>query len=143
MNMDEQQEAKLPQNDVWAWVDSILRSGRNLIDEASDPAWAEKTYEQLARPIHHALSYYNHAVTFVDEMNRQPWLPGRLRYEYLLGSVPRGQKDPGRRRWAKKDKNLQVVAEYFGYGPQKAAEALRTLTDEQVQAIIKEMEERQ
>ena len=67
-------------------------------------------------------------------MNKNPHLPKKLQYDFLLNSVkPRKRFSP----WARKDSidNLEAVKEYYGYNDDKALQALRILTKDQLDKI--------
>ena len=73
-------------------------------------------------------------VLYVNEMNRLHFLDNRLQYDFLLNSLRK------RKRFAKwlrasKIKNIEYVKEYFGYGNEKAKQALNVLTDDQINII--------
>jgi hypothetical protein len=70
-------------------------------------------------------------------MNMNHGLPQKLQYQYLLNTVR-----PIKRKFEKWQKataiqDIECVKEYFGYSNEKAKEALRILSDEQI-ALIKE-----
>lgn len=86
--------------------------------------------------INRSLSYHLDCVLYVNEMNLWPSLDKDVQYQYLLNSIR-----PMKRKfqpWQKseKDKNIDAVKAYFGYSNQKAREALKVLTDEQIADII-------
>ena len=87
--------------------------------------------------VNRALSYHLDCVLYAQEMNLYPSADKDMQYQYLLNSIR-----PMKRKFvpwqkAKKDKDIECVKEYFGYSNQKATEALRILTDEQIAEIRK------
>ena len=69
-------------------------------------------------------------------MNKNSHLEKKLQYDFLLNSVkPRKRFSP----WAKKDSidYLDIVKEYYGYNDDKALQALRILTKDQLDYIKK------
>ena len=85
--------------------------------------------------VNRALSYHLDCVLYAQEMNFYPSLDKDMQYQYLLNSIR-----PMKRKFipwqkANKDKDIECVKEYFGYSNQKAKEALRILTDEQIAEI--------
>lgn len=87
--------------------------------------------------VNRSLSYHVDCVLYVNEMNVWPALDKDMQYQYLLNSIR-----PMKRKfqpWQKseKDKNIDAVKAYFGYSNQKAKEALKVLTDEQIAEIIR------
>jgi hypothetical protein len=109
-------------------VPSILQTKKYVLDE-------EKDYKSFV--INRALSYHIDCILYANEMNLHPHLPPVVQYQYFLNSIR-----PMKRKfqpWQKQEvvKNLECVKEYFGYSNEKAKEALRILTDDQI-ALIKE-----
>jgi hypothetical protein len=74
-------------------------------------------------------------VLYVNEMNINNSLDVDMQYQYLLNTIrPMKRKFQA---WQKSevDKDIECVKSYFGYSNEKAKEALRILTDEQVAEI--------
>ena len=90
--------------------------------------------------VNRALSYHNDCLLYVAELNRLNNLDKDMQYQYLLNSI-RSMKRPFK-KWQKleTDNNLECVKTYFGYSNQKAKEALRILTDEQIDEIRRKTE---
>ena len=85
--------------------------------------------------VNRSLSYHLDCVPYVQEMNRWPALDKDMQYQYFLNNIR-----PMKRKfapWQKSEveKNIECVKTYFGYSNQKAKEALRILTDEQIAEI--------
>ena len=69
-------------------------------------------------------------------MNKCPNLPKKMQYDLFINSVkPRKRFSP----WARKDSidYLDIVKEYYGYNDDKALQALRILTKDQLDEIKK------
>ena len=84
--------------------------------------------------INKCLSGFIDTVMFANEMNLNHQLPSRLQYDFLINIVRK------RRRfspWIKKDKinDLDAVKSYYGYSNEKAQQALKILTKEQISFI--------
>ena len=108
---------------------SINQSKKNILDDDID---AEKKYP--AYVVNRCLSSFTDTVLLSNEMNKCSHLPKRLQYDFLLNSVkPRKRFSP----WTRKDSidNLEVVKEYYGYNDDKALQALRILTKDQLDKI--------
>jgi hypothetical protein len=102
---------------------SILQTKKDVLENESD-------YKPFI--INRSLSYHMDCILY---------LPPKLQYHYFLNTVrPMKRKFQS---WQKQEtiKNLDCVKEYFGYSNEKAKEALRILTDEQI-AFIKEQLEK-
>ena len=108
---------------------SINQSKKNiLVDDIN----AEKKYPAFV--INRCLSSFTDTVLFANEMNKNPHLPSKLQYDFLLNSVkPRKRFSP----WTRKDSidYLDIVKEYYGYNDDKALQALRILTKDQLDKI--------
>ena len=101
-----------------------------------DPGW-EKNYTPYV--INKCMSHHMDTVIFANEMNRYPNLDKRLQYDFYINTVR------SRRRfspWDKKQKmnDLDVVKQYYGYSNEKAIQALRVLTKEQLNYIKKRID---
>ena len=71
---------------------------------------------------------------FANEINQYPNLDKRLQYDFFINTVrPRKRFSP----WGKKEKvkDLEIVKEFYGYSTEKAVQALRLLSPEQIEFI--------
>ncbi len=112
------------------WLNSINQTKKNLIDE--DPS-IEKEYPTYI--INRCYSGHLDAIMFANEMNIHHSLPKKMQYDFLLNTLrPKKRFSP----WLRKDtiKDLDYVKRYYGYSNEKAKQALRILTKEQL-AFIK------
>ena len=108
---------------------SINQSKKNILNDDVD---AERKYPSYI--INRCLSSFTDTILYVNELNKNPHLPKKLQYDFLLNSVkPRKRFSP----WARKDSidYLDVVKEYYGYNDDKALQALRILTKDQLDKI--------
>ena len=108
---------------------SINQSKKNILDDDVD---AEKKYP--AYVVNRCLSSFMDTILLSNEMNRNSHLPKRLQYDFLINSVkPRKRFSP----WARKDsiEYLDIVKEYYGYNDDKALQALRILTKDDLDTI--------
>lgn len=112
-------------------IPSILQTKKDVLDE-------EKDYKPFL--VNRALSYHMDCIMYANQMNLNNSLPGKLQYQYLLNTVrPMKRKfQPWQKTSAVKD--LECVKEYFGYSNEKAKEALRILTDEQITLLKEKLE---
>ena len=86
-----------------------------------------------------AFSYAIDTVLLANEMNQYHALPPECQYDFLYGTVKRGN------RWNKwyKEKNnphVEMVMEYYQCSKQKALEALQVLTKENLRDIKKALD---
>ena len=108
---------------------SINQSKKNILDDDSS---AVKKYPPYV--VNRCLSSFTDTVLYANEMNKNSHLPNKMQYDFFLNSVkPRKRFSP----WARKDSidYLDVVKEYYGYNDDKALQALRILTKDQLDKI--------
>jgi len=111
------------------YANSILQNKKNLIvDELT-----EKEYQPFL--INRTLSYHKDCIMFANEMNRRHLTDKKLQYDFFLNTI-RSQKRPFV-KWVKAEKSddLECVKQVFGLSDQKAREALRLLSNEQIQKL--------
>ena len=108
---------------------SINQSKKNILDDDFD---AERKYPGYV--VNRCLSSFTDTVLYANEMNKNSHLPTKMQYDFLINSVkPRKRFSP----WTRKDSidYLDVVKEYYGYNDDKALQALRILTKDQLDKI--------
>jgi hypothetical protein len=116
------------------WLNSINQKKKNLIDE--DPS-VEKEYAPYI--INKCLSGEIDCIMFVNELNRYHFLPKKMQYDFLINILRvKRRYSP----WLRKDKieDLDIVKRYYGYSNEKAQQALRILTKEQLTFIKSKFE---
>ena len=94
----------------------------------------EKKYSPFI--VNRGLSFFMDTIFQVNEMNRNHHLDSRLQFDYLLNSIRQKKRYS---KWLKPEKlhDLDVVKEYYGFGNEKAKDALRILSEDQL-AFIKD-----
>ena len=107
------------------FLTSINYSKENLFLE--DVEYAEKSYPAFV--VNRCLSYFPDTIIHANEMNRLNGLDSKMQYDYYRTSL-RARKRFS--RWLKEEKqeDLDVVKRYYNYSNQKAKDALRILTKE-------------
>ena len=111
------------------YVNSILQNKKNLIvDELT-----EKDYSPFL--VNRSLSYHKDCVLYANEMNRRHLTDKKLQYDFLLNTI-RSQKRPFA-KWVKAEKSedLECIKQVFGLSDQKARDAMRLLSNEQIQQL--------
>ena len=111
------------------YVNQILYGKKNLIvDEAS-----EKAYTPFL--VNRSLSYHKDCIGYANEMNRRHHLDKKLQFDFLLNTV-RSQKRPFA-KWVKSEKSedIECIKTVYGFSDTKAREALRLLSNEQIQQL--------
>ena len=112
---------------------SINQSKKNILDNDID---AQKKYPPYI--VNRCLSSFTDTILFANEMNKNSHLTNKMQYDFFINSVkPRKRFSP----WARKDSidYLDVVKEYYGYNDDKALQALRILTKDQLDTIKKSL----
>ena len=111
------------------YLNSINYTKDYLMEE--DPDW-EKNYPPYV--INKCLSHHMDTLGFANEMNRYPNLDKKLQYSFYLNTVrPKKRFSP----WGKKEKvkDLECIKSYYGYSNEKAKQALRILSPDQLNYI--------
>ena len=110
-------------------IPSILTTKKSVIHDDVDL----KDYNPFI--VNRALSYHMDCVLYANQMNLYPHIEKDLQYHYLLNTI-RAMKRKFQ-PWQKSltDKDIESVKTLFGYSNEKAREALRVLTDEQIAEI--------
>jgi K+ transporter len=90
-----------------------------------------------AYQINKVLCNYKDSILYANMMNIHPHTPKKLQYQYLLNTVRSMKRPFNKVQKSKADKDLECVKLYFGYSNEKAKDALRILSDEQI-ALIRE-----
>jgi hypothetical protein len=107
---------------------SLLQYKKSIITSDN-----EKEYEPYI--VNRALSQHNDCLLYVNEMNRYSGLDKKMQYDYYINTFV-AKKRPFQKWYkASESKDIQVIKEYFGYSSEKAKDALRILTPEQINKI--------
>ena len=107
---------------------SLLQTKKSIINSDN-----EKEYEPYI--VNRALSQHNDILLYVNEMNRYSGLDKKMQYDYYINTFV-AKKRPFQKWYkASESKDIQVIKEYFGYSSEKAKDALRILTPEQIDKI--------
>ena len=116
------------------WLNSINQNKTDLIEE--DPSLA-KEYPPFI--INKCMSGHLDTVLYANEMNMAHFLDKKLQYDFYLNSVRKRKRFSP---WLRKDKvkDLDVVKSYYGYSNEKAQQALRILSPEQIEFIKSKLE---
>lgn len=85
--------------------------------------------------INRSLSYHVDCVLYSNEMNMWPGLDPDMQYQYLLNNIRPMKRAYQPWQKSNRDVDIESVKTYFGYSNQKAKDALRILTDEQIAEI--------
>ena len=116
------------------YVNAVLQNKKQLIvDDAT-----EKAYVPFM--VNRSLSYHYDCIAYANEMNRRHFLDKKLQNDFLLNTV-RSRKRPFA-KWVKSEKSedIECVKLVYGLSDSKAREALRLLSDEQIQQLKEKTE---
>ena len=111
------------------WLNSINFTKKNLIQE--DPS-VKKDYPPYI--INRCLSGHIDCVMFANEMNKYHFLDKDMQYEFYINILRKRKRFSP---WIRKDKvsDMECVKSYYGYSNEKASQALKILTPEQITFI--------
>ena len=111
------------------WLNSINFNKQNLIEEDPD---AIKDYPPYI--VNRCLSGHLDCVLFANEMNKYSFLDKDMQYSFYLNILRKKKRFSP---WLRKDKvtDLEIIKQYYGYSNEKAANALKILTPDQIKFI--------
>jgi len=116
------------------WLNSINFNKKDLIEE--DPS-TSKDYPPYI--INRCLSGHLDCIMFANEMNKYPNLDKDMQYSFYLNTLRKKKRFSP---WLRKDKvtDLQSVKQYYGYSNEKASQALKILSKQQIDYIKQRLE---
>ena len=111
------------------WLNSINFTKENLIEK--DPDAINKYPPYI---INRCLSGHLDCIMFANEMNIHNHLDKDLQYSFYLNTLRKKKRFSP---WLRKDKvtDLEIVKQYYGYSNEKASNALKILTPDQINFI--------
>ena len=108
---------------------AIMKDKKDVLQTEHD----EEEYKPFL--VNKSLSYHIDCLYYSNMMNLHPQLDNILQFHYLINSVRPMKRKFEKWQKAEVDNRLECVKEYFGFSNEKAKEALRILTDEQLTYI--------
>jgi len=116
------------------WLNSINQTKSNIMDTNPDSV---KDYVPYI--INKCFSGHIDSLMFSNEMNINHHLDKKLQYDFLINILRTKKRFSP---WIRKDtiKDLDYVKRYYGYNNEKAQQALRILTKEQINFIKSKFE---
>ena len=111
------------------WLNSINFTKKNLIEEDSSVI---KDYAPYI--INRCLSGNLDCIMFANEMNKYSFLDKDMQYSFYLNTLRKKKRFSP---WLRKDKvtDLEIIKQYYGYSNEKALNALKILTPDQINFI--------
>ena len=115
------------------WLNSINFTKENLMEDPS----AKKEYAPFI--INRCLSGHIDCILFANEMNKYHFLDKDMQYSFYLNSLRKKKRFSP---WLRKDKvtDLECIKKYYGYSNEKALQALKILSKEQINFIKQRLE---
>ena len=110
---------------------SINQSKKNILKDDTE---AEQKYPPFI--VNKCLSSFTDTILYANEMNKNAHLDKRPQYDFFINSLkPRKRFTP----WLRKEtlEEIELVKQYYGYSHNKALEAVRLLTKEDINYIRK------
>ena len=107
------------------WLNSINFSKENLKDNINEyPPYI----------VNRCLSGHLDCIMFANEMNQYHFLDKDMQYEFYLNILRKRKRFSP---WIRKDKvtDLDCIKQYYGYSNEKASQALKILSNEQIDFI--------
>jgi hypothetical protein len=116
------------------WLNSINFTKENLTEENPDVI---KEYAPFI--INKCLSGQIDTILFANEMNMNHHLDKDMQYSFYLNSLRKRKRFSP---WLRKDKvtDLECVKQYYGYSNEKASQALKILSKDQIAFIKQRLE---
>lgn len=116
------------------WLNSINETKKNLLKNND-----EVIKEYLPYIINHCLSGNIDTILFANEMNMNSHLDKDMQYSFFLNTIRKRKRFSP---WLRKDKikDLECVKHYYGYSNEKASQALKILSKEQINFIKQRLE---
>lgn len=107
---------------------SLLQTKKSILSSEN-----EKEYKPYV--VNMLLSQHIDCVLYVNEMNKFPTIDNKLQYDFYLHALV-AKKRPFQ-KWFKSTEfnEITLIKEYFGYSTEKAKQALKILSSEQIQSI--------
>ena len=113
------------------YLNAINYSKEKLLD-TDDLTW-EKKYPPYI--VNKCLSMHWDCLAAANEINTYHFLDKKLQFHFLINSIRKKKRFGGKWLSQTKLKDLEYVKEYYGFGNEKAREALNILTKEQIENI--------
>ena len=109
------------------WLNSINLNKKNILEEDPDAKYP-------AYVVNRCLSGTIDSIMYANEMNMHPNLDKDMQYTFMLNGLRKRKRFSP---WLKQEKinDLELVKKYYGYSNEKARQALRILTPDQLKYI--------
>ena len=114
------------------FVNSINTTKVDLISTSDNPELMEKEYNPYIT--NKALSYFVDTISLANEMNICYDIDHKYQYDFLRSTVRKRKRIS---KWYKprNDDDINAIIEYYGYSINKAKDAIKILSKEQIEQI--------
>ena len=114
------------------WLNSI-----NFTKKIPEDPSEIKTYSPYIN--NRCLSGHLDCIMFANEMNKYSFLDKDMQYSFYLNTLRKKKRFSP---WLRKEKvtDLEIIKQYYGYSNEKASNALKILTPEQISYIKQRLE---
>jgi len=121
-------------HNVWDMVNSISDTKKNLLEEDVENI---KIYEPYL--VNKSLSYHNDALMYANEMNKNFFIDKDMQYNFYINILRKRKRFSS---WIKKEKvdDLECIKSYYNYSNEKALQALKILSEVQINFIKKQLD---
>jgi Bacteriophage clamp loader A subunit len=113
----------------WEYVNSI--NTKSVYLDPEDPSGPDYNVYLSNR----ILTNFIDSVMYANDMNTNWHLDPKLQYDYLYHAVRQRKRFFLNKKKAEKIDCFEIVQEYFGYSNRKTIEAIKVLTEEQIDQI--------
>jgi hypothetical protein len=110
------------------YVNAILQNKKRL-------EVLENRKDYIPFLVNRSLSLHQDCVLFANEMNRRHHLDKELQFDFLLNTVRSKKRPFAKRVKSEKNDDLECIKQVYGFSDTKARDALRLLSDEQIQEL--------
>lgn len=119
---------------------TIILNSINKKTELLDKEYIEREYVPFV--VNKLMSYFLDTVLYADNMNKAYNLDKYSQYLYYYHGVRKGNRFSPLHKpdMSKYKETLELIKEYYNYSDQKALEALRILTDKNIETIQRKMD---
>jgi hypothetical protein len=117
---------------------SVMDILSNISSSDTTMEYHESDYKQ--RVINKGLSYFIDSILYVNEVNQRHYLTNKQHYDYLFNSLRKKKRFS---KWHKKTPidNVDLVMQSYKYNQTKAEEAIKLLSDEQIDKLRERLEQ--
>jgi hypothetical protein len=114
------------------WLESIYYSKKDLLKEIDNPN------QFPAFIVNRMLSGNVDTALFASELNERFTMDKDMQYKFLLYAIPKRKRFSNYIKRSNLE-NLELVKSYYGYNTEKALDALRILSNDQIEYIKEQL----